>query len=71
MRAHRNGISVVAQLRCDGASVMGRWRLQVHELHHTEVVLLGLHMGEKGTVSDLSMVAVSVEIEQRHAAAFQ
>jgi hypothetical protein len=58
MRAHRNGILVAARLWCGGAPAMRRRCRRVHELHHTEVILLGLHMGEKGTVSKLSMVAV-------------
>jgi hypothetical protein len=43
------------------AQVMGWRRRWVHKLHHTEVVLLGLHTGENEDERVLSTVAVVVE----------
>jgi hypothetical protein len=43
------------------ARVMGWRHRRVHKLHHTEVVLLGLHTGENEEVRVLSTVAVVVE----------
>jgi hypothetical protein len=60
MGAHREIGSAVMRLRRGGALVTGRRCWQVHELHHTGVVLLGLHMGKIGAVSACSMVATMV-----------
>jgi hypothetical protein len=43
------------------ARVTGWRHRRVHKLHHTEVVLLGLHTGENEEVRVLSTVAVVVE----------
>jgi hypothetical protein len=51
----------VAWLQCGSASETGRRHRQVHEVHHTEVVLLGLHMDENETVSALSVMVVAVK----------
>jgi hypothetical protein len=49
-------------LGCGGdALVMRRHRRRVDELHHTEVVLLGLHTGENEAVSVMSTVVVAAE----------
>jgi hypothetical protein len=53
--------SAMAQLRRGGALVTGRRCQRFHELHHTGVVLLGLHTGEIGAVSAWSTVVATVK----------
>jgi putative NIF3 family GTP cyclohydrolase 1 type 2 len=46
---------------CGGAPVMGRRHQWVHKLHHTGVVLLGMHTNEDEAVGVLSMKVVATE----------